>query len=665
MDHFKERSTRHYRQKMLYTKEQLEAIESRCVYEQPARCSAACPLKLDARELVGLIMKGDFTSARALIERVAPFPLILARGCEAPCETACLLNELGEGLSIGALERAALRFGSPKTGRGMLKFKKKKTAAVFGADLFSLVLAAELERKSYPVSFFVEEAEAAEIIARCAPFLNAEEAEEELERLLKLDINIEYSSKLTPEFFEERRASFDLLALSFDFKERLNPLESPDKTTLLCPSSGALSSSGAEQSVLQALFDARRAGVSADRIAQGLPAEGLRGEEGAVETRLYTNLEGVAPSKRAEEGAGYSEKAALEEAVRCIQCKCDECIKSCVYLQKHDKSPRVLTREIYNNVDIIMGDHMMNRAINTCSLCSQCSVSCPYGYDIGKICRDARENMVDTGKMSLAYHEFALLDMLFSNKEAFLSLPQPGFEKCSYVFFPGCQAGAIAPETVYKAYSDLCSRLEGGTALTLGCCGAIAAWAGRRKMFEETAEKLKSELEKLGNPIIIAGCPTCAKTLKGALKLEVVGIWDILNQLGPPEEALRPAKPLALHDSCSARGDSELQAGIRKLAEKLGCEIEESELSGDMSPCCGYGGLVSLVDGEMASKMASSCVPEGSACLSYCMACRDRLAREGIDSVHIMELAYGAPACDAPDISEKRKNRLVLKNRLL
>ena len=77
-----------------------------------------------------------------------------------------------------------------------------------------------------------------------------------------------------------------------------------------------------------------------------------------------------------------------------------------------------------------MGDHMMNGAINSCALCGQCTVTCPNGYDMAEICLSARRNMVATGKMSLAVHEFALYDQIFSNTEAFLCRPEPGHETC-------------------------------------------------------------------------------------------------------------------------------------------------------------------------------------------------------------------------------------------
>ena len=263
---FTERSTRIYRTKQLYTKEELEARESLCVHEQPAFCTAACPMKLDAREFARLCSEGDFTAARAMLERITPFPLILASGCPAPCAEKCRLGELegGEGLDLPALERAALRLGSPRTGRGLLRFKKKKTAAVIGAELFTLATAAELARKSYPTVFYVREPDAAALVAACAPFLCPEDLAAETERLLAMDLDVRYGSAITPALLERERER-DILCVSREYLRLLSPDEEPDAVTLLCPALGVLARGDGEQGALGALFDARRAGVSADR----------------------------------------------------------------------------------------------------------------------------------------------------------------------------------------------------------------------------------------------------------------------------------------------------------------------------------------------------------------------------------------------------------------
>ena len=649
-------STHVYRQKQLFTKEELEAREHLCVHEQPAYCNAACPLKLDTKAMVAALAAGDFSKALQLYEKITPFPYILSAGCEAPCEGKCKLCSLGEGVSIRELEKAALTYGERAKKRGLLR-KKTKKAAVFGADLFSIFLAGELAKKMYPVTVYCAEADAAQLIAVCAPNLPADVQEAAAADLKKADIKFEWNADPAARY-AETACNYDLLCASYEVAQQLHPGLTVDEAVMVYREQNLIT--GKTEGVLNAAFGAKKAAMSADRLAQNLDPANTRGEEGSVETRLYTNTEGVAPSNRIPI---LDKESAIAEASRCIQCHCDECIKGCAYLQHYKKFPRILTREIYNNVSIIMGDHMMNKPINACSLCGQCSVLCPNGYDMAEVCKLARENMVYTGKMSLAPHEFALMDMVFSNEETFLCRPQPGYEKCKYVFFPGCQATAIAPATVRAAYLDLCSRLEGGVALMLGCCGAVSDWAGRYEMYEDTVKFLDGKLAELGNPTVIAGCPTCKKQLS---RHEVKGIWEVLENIGLPEKAKRAGKPVAIHDACGARGDLDTQLAIRRIAESLGCTVAETEYSGDKSPCCGYGGLTQYTNREVAKKMTDKCLERSDLpYVSYCMACRDRFAREGRESMHILELVYGTSADHCPDISAKRYNRLGLKQQML
>ena len=649
-------STHVYRQKRLFTKEELEARENLCVHEQPAYCNASCPLKLDTRALVVAVAAGNFTKALQLYDKITPFPHILSAGCEAPCEGACKLCSIGEGISVRELEAAAARYGDMPRKKAFLR-KKTKTCAIFGLDLFSLFLAGELAKKMYPVTVYTRLEGYEAVINSCAGFLPDADREPAAKALAKMDIQFRWDVD-EKDAFAESASRYDLVGASFETAEALFPGCEIDEAVMVCRERNLLT--GKAEGVLDAAFGAKKAALSADRMAQNLDPANTRGEEGAVDTKLYTNTEGVQPSARIP---CVDKESAIAEANRCIQCHCDECIRGCAYLQHYNKFPRMLTREIYNNVSIIMGDHMMNKPINACSLCGQCSVLCPNGYDMAQVCHMARQNMVYTGKMSLAVHEFALMDMAFSNEEAFLCKPQPGYEKCKYVFFPGCQATAIAPATVRAAYLDLCSRLEGGVALMLGCCGAICDWAGRYEMYEDTVRFLDEKLEELGDPIVIAGCPTCKKQLS---RHETVGVWEVLECIGLPEKAKRLEKGIAVHDACGARGDHETQASIRRIAESLGCTVTETAYEGDKAPCCGYGGLTQYTNREVAKKMTDKCLERSDLpYLSYCMACRDRFAREGRESMHLLELVYGTSADHCPDISAKRYNRLGLKQELL
>ena len=652
-------STHVYRQKRMFTKEELDARESLCVHEQSPYCNAACPLKLDTKAFVAAIAAGNFDRALALYEKITPFPRILAVGCEAPCEGNCKLCTLGEGIAIRELEKAAVAYGTPAKNRSLLR-KKTKKAAVFGVDLMTLFLAGELAKKMYPVTVYCWQKNSSELVNTCVPELPETVRRETAERLSKMDISFVWDAD-PMEAYREESEHFDIRCAAFATARSLFPDLKVDDAVMVSRDHGLIT--GQTSGILGAAFGAKKAALSADRLAQKLDPANTRGEEGTVETKLFTSLEGVEPSQRIP---CDSREAAIAEAGRCIQCHCDECIKGCAYLQHYQKFPRILTREIYNNVSIIMGDHMMNKPINACALCGQCTVLCPNGYDMGTICHIARENMVSTGKMPLAPHEFALMDMVFSNDEAFLCRPQPGYDRCKYVFFPGCQATAIAPATVRAAYLDLCRRLEGGVALMLGCCGAICDWAGRYEMYADTIVFLDRQLEALGNPVVIAGCPTCKKNLSRSEDLQVHGIWEVLEDIGLPEKATRMDRPIAIHDACGARGDAETQASIRRIAESLGCQVEETPYEKDKSPCCGYGGLTQYTNREVAKEMTDKCLERSDLpYLSYCMACRDRFARKGRESMHLLELVYGTSADQCPDISAKRFNRMSLKNELL
>ena len=665
MPQIQERGSTHVYKVNKISKEEMERMVARCVYEEPPFCNAACPLKLDTRAFLKAVAKGDFRKALQQYEKIAPFPMILSQGCDAPCEKKCRLNELGDGLAIREVESAVARLGEVSRQGSVFRTTKRKTAAVFGSGLFALLLAGELEKKVYPITVFCEEAGPEEYLRCAAPFLDEETFAAERKRLERKEIHFEYGTLITREFFEEKRKDFDVVCMGEAVMKRLFPDAVWIPELMYDEENGIVT--GSDEGVTDTAFGAKKAALTVDRLAQNLDPRNTRGNEGSCESRLYTDLSEAAALRRVPCAPdGYSREEAAEEAGRCIQCHCEECLRSCAYLSHYKKHPGLIAKEIYNNTQIIMGDHQLNKPMNSCTLCGQCTVVCPNGFDMANVCHVARQNMVSTDKMPLAPHEFALLDMLFSNGDAFLSRPQPGFENCRYVFFPGCQASAIAPETVKAAYLDLCERLDGGVALMLGCCGAICDWAGRYEMQESTREFLLTEFSRLGNPIIIAGCPSCRKELREAVGGEIIGIWDVLEKIGLPEGAKGLDRPAAVHDACGARGDPETQQAVRDLAAKLGVTLVETEYSGDRSPCCGYGGLAAYANPEVANEITQKALERSNApYISYCMACRDRFARQGRESRHLLELVYGTDAGAPPDISEKRRNRLILKKTLL
>ncbi|MBQ2070773.1 MAG: 4Fe-4S dicluster domain-containing protein, partial [Oscillospiraceae bacterium] len=583
MSQIQERGSTHVYKVNKISKEEMESMVTRCVYEEAPFCSAACPLKLDVRAMLKAAAAGDFKKALQLYEKAAPFPLIVSAGCEAPCEKKCRLSERGDGIAVREIEAAVSRCGKQSRLGSIFRTKKKKTAAILGSGLFPLFLAGELEKKAYPVTVFCEQENPEEFLRCAAGFLDDEAFRLELGRLKGKDIQFSFGCRIDAAFLEEKRQRFDMVCVSESILDALLPDSTVIPELMYCEEEKLIACRG--EGVMAAAVGAKKAALTADRLAQNLDPRSMRGTEDPFESRLFTDLdEAKALTRIPKSGDRYTEAEAAEEAKRCIQCHCEECMKSCAYLEHYKKYPGLLAREIYNNTQIIMGDHQLNKPMNACTLCGQCTAVCPNGFDMARVCASARRNMVSTDKMPLAPHEFALMDMLFSNGDAFLSRLQPGKEQCRFVFFPGCQAAAVAPATVRAAYLDLCARLSGGVALMLGCCGAICDWAGRYEMQDSTRAFLLSELSKLGDPVIIAGCPTCRKELSELTGREVKGIWEILDEIGLPDGAKGMDRPAALHDACGARGDARTQKTVRRLAEKLGVTLSETPYSGDRAP---------------------------------------------------------------------------------
>ncbi len=635
---------KHYLMKQAFGQEELHEREAVCTREDPPACMSACPLHIDMRAVCAHAAKGDFKKAAGVIRTAMPFLHLLSKKCGRSCMTACKLSELGDGIMLTALERACALYGGSGAVNAFMLPKKSQKTAVFGDDLFALACCWELGKKGYEVHWYTTCASMKEVILGCG--LAEEEAASDLTAFTGFRITTERQEKLDRDCFEQVYPDADAVCVS----------------PALCWEGLPNGVYQAEQkeAAEQILAEAKYAALMAERKIQGVHTDEKREEK---VSRLFVTMDGVEGSKALTDVEHVTKESAIEEAKRCIQCQCLECIKGCVYLKHYKRNPRAAIREIYNNMSIVMGNHMANGMINACDECGQCKTACPNGFDYPDVCRIAKHTMVETGKMPASTHEFALLDEAFSNQEAFLARPEPGYENCKYLFFPGCQASAVSPDTVEAAYADLRERLSDGVGLILGCCGAVAKWAAREDLLKAAMEQFLSAWEQMGRPTVICACPTCQKVLGEYTKVPTIGIWEILLTSGLHAVS---QETVAIHDACGARGSEKTQADIRAFVKALGCKVEETAYNKDLAPCCGYGGLVKYANPEVAGKKAHFAAEQSDKkILTYCMACRDQLSRAGADTCHILELLYDVKPKPVPDISMRRVNRLVLKQKLL
>jgi hypothetical protein len=283
--------------------------------------------------------------------------------------------------------------------------------------------------------------------------------------------------------------------------------------------------------------------------------------------------------------------------------------------------------------------------------------------------------MVRRDKMPPSAHEFALLDMAFSQSEQFaLARQEPGRGESEHVFFPGCQLCSSAPDKVPLVYDHLRATLSGGVGLMLGCCAAPALWSGDQDLFNKSLGGLERQWRDLGAPRLILACSTCLKVFKEHLReIPVISLWQELEKTWAPLSSPNmSSESLAIHDPCTTRHMPEVQSSVRMLLGRLDVPVEELKLSQDKTECCGFGGLMLTANQELAKEVVYRRAQRSERdYLAYCAMCRDNLASAGKRVVHLLDLLFPDPLLldpvvrEKPGWSQRQENRSLLKDRLL
>ena len=663
----------------------LRELEACCVQEEPPFCSAACPLRVDVRAFMAALAKGDRRGARRVLDRSMPFPAIVGRLCEAPCQAHCKRQEVDSALAIGLLEQ----FCVAATGQVLKPPKmpaKEGRVAVLGGGLFGMTAALDLARKGRTV-----------LLRTGADHLGAY-LPEHMQNLLPADafaqaaavlgdygVQIEYQARLDADAVATLAAAYDALCVDSNEVAREDlpfPAVAPDPLTLALNDSGCFGGgvpAGPDFVLIQQVDTGRRAALSVERFLQKVSLTAEREQEGSITTRLYTSTAGV---KRQEavlpaNGTAYSSEEAKEEAGRCLLCECMECVKQCAFLREFKEYPKTLVRRVYNNLSIVQGTRNANTMINSCSLCGQCTVICPHDFPMAAVCMDARQRMVQTSHMPPSAHDFALEEMRFALGESCtLARHQPGMESSRYVFFPGCQLSGSAPAQVEACYRFLRDQRAGGVGLLLSCCGIPARWAGDEAAFAEALAALRGSLDSLGQPELICACTSCLQLVREHLpQYPSSSLWEVLAACERlPENIRLPEHALTLHDPCGARHNPALREAVRTLCRRMGLGFNELDMGGGLADCCGYGGLMQFANQPLGRKAAAVKAERGHAPgLAYCAMCRDNMAAAGTAAAHLLDYLFpekeenGADPLGRanPGFSLRHENRSRLKERLM
>jgi glutamate synthase (NADPH) small chain len=130
----------------------------RCIECNKPTCMHGCPVNVDVRAFLDLILAKDYLGAAAKIREDNVLPAITGRVCpqEDQCEGGCVLGKKGEPLAIGYLERFVADY-EQKTGQLGLPKRAPATGmkvAIVGSGPAGLSCAGDLALRGHKVRVF-------------------------------------------------------------------------------------------------------------------------------------------------------------------------------------------------------------------------------------------------------------------------------------------------------------------------------------------------------------------------------------------------------------------------------------------------------------------------------------------------------------------------------
>lgn len=354
----------------------------------------------------------------------------------------------------------------------------------------------------------------------------------------------------------------------------------------------------------------------------------------------------------------------LKDEKKCTGCK--KCMDACPMLEMYCDSPKNLLKQLIDEKEF---DHKMPYA---CMLCNYCTEVCPEEVNLNDLFLDLRSNVVsrnkgkipkDLGANSIEMHQLFSFSSIFSSDIESLD--------GDTIFFPGCDLMSYSPDIVEKTFKYLKSKIP-GLGIYIKCCGNPTLTMGNKEKFMDYYEELNQEFKDKNVKRIITGCEKCLNTIgKYSEGIEVVSLWEVLGEVGIPEEKMgyyvNFNNGFLIHDPCSSRKIGKMHNSIRKILDDLGIKFYEVERNKNNSICCGSGGMVNVVQNEVAKKQISKIQKEYviDKIITYSQNCAEAIRDGGKESYHLLDLIFKNGFVEVEQTKkptfEKWRNRFKVK----
>lgn len=653
---------------MVYFDQAMEKMRT-CYEREVPFCVDKCPFRMDVREFVQRLRRGSMTSAFRTFSNGVGFPGLVAKLCPGYCQGACPREKTDQPIRLHMMEEAVYRNTSNTKPNSYNLPQKEGKFAIVGGGISGLGCALRLCNKKYQVSLF----EASEGIGgHLLELMDAEEATSLIEReFIYEHYEFHPNERISDPaaLLKANGGEFDAVYIATGKDGDRFGLTPMEDGSIPCATDvpglflgGSLMGADTMHALAQGMTAATTMEVyHKTGVVKSIPA--IPPTRMVLDPSALSEKQGPEPT--AEEG-GFTKAEAIEEAKRCITCRCDACFRHCPMFNYFDKFPLRLAEEVRMTVYPVTLDHdgtVASRLISTCNQCGLCAEVCPLDLDMGDLLLSSHQMMAAKESWPWPFHEFFIRDMEDFNSRSGLVYRPQAEAACAYVFYPGCQLGSSDPRYVSKPYEYMQGKIE-NLGLYLGCCGAPALWGGDTAKHEAVLVEIRKNWEALGKPVFIQACPTCQQMFSKYLpEIQTVSLYEKLAELG-----LHPAKQkdgqVSVYDPCACRHQPELNQCIRQMTQEAGFENVPLTYEGQYAQCCSWGGQISLTNPPYADWLAKQRAHENELpYVCYCANCRDIFSKQGKQSKHILDLLFDLNDWErqAPRLDQRLANRAALK----
>lgn len=268
-----------------------------------------------------------------------------------------------------------------------------------------------------------------------------------------------------------------------------------------------------------------------------------------------------------------------------------------------------------------------------CTLCGECSVSCPVSIDAKSLWLALRETLTEMGHYPEAADRLKanLLETYnisgTENEERtewleFLDeLPDHQYqkEKAQVAYFVGCVASFFPMvQSIPQAFIEILDKAGIDFTLLGGeewCCGFPLIGAGMKKeanvLIQHNVEKLKEK----GVERVVFACPSCYHTWMEEYEADIEAfhstqfIKELIDEgkIHFKEKGVR----VTYHDPCDLGRASDVYDSPRDILRAIpGVELVEMESNREQCKCCGGGGNLEMVDPELSAALAQEKIKE-------------------------------------------------------